>query len=145
MLEINCAIKTHAEGAGGAVADLLDVSVAVDFAFVKAPGDGGVGNGLGDARDVDGVVVPAPGLLERRGGERRRELDADVTVLERLAALVGGDARVQAVVGAQHVSDDQMTLAALLAARNQRRQTLLLQHDAVVKLLSTVGESKEDF
>lgn len=133
--------ETHAEGAGGAVANLLDVSVSVDFAFVEAPGDGGVGDGLGDARNVDGVVVPAPGLLERRGGERRRELDADVAVLERLAALVGGDARVETVVGAQHVGDDQVALAAFLTARHQRLQALLLQNDAVVKILCAVGES----
>ena len=64
----------------------LDVVVVLEVAAVVEPGDGGVGDGLGAARQVDDVVVPGPGLALRRQRERRRKLHRDVAVLGRVAA-----------------------------------------------------------
>ncbi len=56
----------------------LHVSVddfSVDFSIPDPPGDGGIGDGRGDAGQVHWVLVPAPLLVHRLLLERGSELN----------------------------------------------------------------------
>ena len=65
-----------------------DIVVSFEIASIEEPADGGVGDGLGTAGEVDQVIVPRPGLPHRSQGKRWREFDRNVAICGVIASCV---------------------------------------------------------
>ena len=80
------------------VADMLVPAVLGDLRLPEPPADGGVGDGGGDAGEVDGDLLPRPLPVVNLLLKSWTKLDGDVAGLEIFSTGVNGCALVQSVI-----------------------------------------------
>ena len=80
------------------VAHVLVPAVLRDLRLSEPPADSGIGDGGGDAREVDGDLVPGPLPVVDLLLKSWTKLDSDVARLKVSSASVGGRTLVQSIV-----------------------------------------------